>query len=121
MATTKADDEIPTQVCSRAVTIDTDLLIRHGSALTERNMRWIVTNQIVDEPLLGRPLLEALGLNTREILAAAADKHHGQVDVSTLCQQYIDLQPDGRIARVLEGFFHADGGFDDSDLDEDDG
>ncbi len=72
-------------------------------------------------PLLGRPLLEALGLNTRNILAAAAEKLSGAVDVSTLLGTNPEVYQDRRISRVLEGVYHADGGSDDADLDDNDG
>lgn len=39
-----------------------------------RNLKWLVTEQRVADPLLGRPVLEDLGLNTRDLLAAAADR-----------------------------------------------
>jgi len=106
-------------ICDKAVVIDTELHIRHGSALILRGVRWLVTNQSVGEPLLGRPLLEALGLNTREILSAAAEKHSGVVDVSAL-MEYDSKPPTGRVARILEGVYHATGGVDDTDLDEED-
>ena len=60
------------------------------------------------EPLLGRPVLEALGLDCRKVLAAAADRHGGTIDVSNLVANKIDFRP-GRIGRVLDGIFHADG------------
>ena len=72
------------------------------------------------EPLLGRPVLEALGLDCRKVLAAAADRHGGTIDVSKLVGNRIDFRR-GRIGRVLEGIFHADGGADEADLDDDDG
>ena len=72
-------------------------------------------------PLLGRPHLEALGLNARNILAAAAEKHSGAVDMSTLFGTDPEIAQEGRISRVLEGVYHADGGADDADLDDNDG
>ena len=107
--------------CRQVVTADTELHIRHGSALILRGVRWLVTDQAVGDPLLGRPLLEALGPNTRDILAAAAEKHAGVVDVSALVGTDPANAPSGRVARILEGVYHADGGADDADLDEEDG
>ena len=52
-------------------------------------MRWLVSDQKVDETLIGRPVLEALGLNMQAILAAAADKHSRKIDVSTLFSDYV--------------------------------
>ena len=120
MAATNKDGTAATIMCDKAVTIDTQLHIRHGSALVLRGLRWLVTSQCVGEPLLGRPLLEALGLDCHKVLASAADRHGGSVNVSTLVGNQADFGP-GRIGRVLDGIFHADGGADDADLDDDDG
>lgn len=93
--------------CARAATMDTDVHIRHGAALKIRRLRWLVTEQDVPEPLLGRPLLEALGLDTQEILAAAADKYAGTVDAQQLTKVIAENGP-GNVARVLEGVYHTD-------------
>ncbi len=108
-------------VCTGSLVLDAELHIRHGTDLTLRGIRWIVTDQTVGEPLLGRPLIEALRLNTRNILAAAAEKHSGAVDVATLFGTNPEVSQDGRISRVLEGVYHAAGGPDDADLDNNDG
>lgn len=68
-------------------------------------------------------MLEALGLNTRDILAAASDWHGGIVDILSL----LDATPGsssegpGHIARVAEGVFQTDTGTDDADLHDNDG
>ncbi len=84
MAACNPDGKRVKLVCTRALVSDAELHIRHGTAVTLRGVRWLVTDQTVLEPLFGRPLLEALGLNTRNILAASAEKHSGAVDVPTL-------------------------------------
>ena len=121
MAANLPDGKPAALTCKQVVTVDTELHIRHGSALTLRGVRWLVTNQAVGDPLLGRPILEALGLNTRDILAAAAEKHAGVVDVAALFGAGSYHKPRGKVARILEGVYHADGGADDADLDENDG
>ncbi len=52
--------------------------IRHGTALTS----WNETKQAIEEPLLG--VLEALGLNTKDILAVASDRFNGIIDLAEL-------------------------------------
>ena len=84
MAGKLPDGKAATLTFKKAVVVDVELHIRHGTALTLWGVRWLVTDQIVGDPLLGRPLLEALGLNTREILAAAAEKHSGFVNLTSL-------------------------------------
>jgi len=89
--------------------------------VTLRGVRWLVTEQAVGDPLLGRPVLEVLGLNTRNILAAAAEKYSGTVDVAALLDETDAAAQVSKVSRILEGVFHADGGADDADLDENDG
>lgn len=115
MAAVNADGASARLTCKHSVSIDTELHIRHGSTLRLRNLKWLVTDQRVTDPLLGRPILEALGLNTRELLAAAADQFCGSVDAERLIGAITDTG-DGRVSRVMEGVFHADGG---EDVEED--
>lgn len=53
----------------------------------------------VDESFLGRPMLEALGLNTMELLEATCDRLNRQVDAEDILmsQEY----ERGTIARVM--------------------
>lgn len=112
MAAALPNGERACLTCDNAVSIDTELKIRHGAALVLRNLNWLVTEQPVAEPLIGRPLLEALGLNTRELLAAAADRFAGSIDAERLLGTFAE-RGDGRVSRIMEGVFHADGGEDD--------
>jgi len=84
MAACNIDGKPAEIVCSRIAKIDTELHIRHGTVLVLCLLSWLVTDQTLGEPLLGRPIPEALDLNRRKILAAAAEKHAGIVDVSEL-------------------------------------
>lgn len=62
-----------------------------------------MTAQLANKPLLGRPILNALGLKTSYILAAAADRYNGSIDLS-----HISHQIDGaRIARIYHGVNHS--------------
>lgn len=106
-ATTDGNRAILT--CARTLSVHTELQIRHGSALVLRNLKWLVTNQPVADPLLGRPVLEVLGLNILALLAAAAGKFSGDIDVECLIG-YFDEKGDGCLSRVMEGVFHSDGG-----------
>lgn len=67
-------------VCTKSACIDTELQTRHRSSSLIRNLSWLVTGQKVVQPLVGRPVQVALGLNTRKLLAAAADRFAGSVD-----------------------------------------
>lgn len=59
-------------LCGKQALINTKLYVRHGSSLLLRKMKWIITTQKVGTPLLERLIQGVLGLNTRELLAAAA-------------------------------------------------
>lgn len=58
------------------------------------------------DPLLGRHGLEALCLNTRKLLAEAADRFSGSIDMERLIGSFAK-KGDGRVSRVMEEFFHA--------------
>lgn len=120
MAANNPDGSKTIITCDRAVTIDTQLHIRHGSALIIRGLRWLVTLQKLGEPLLGRPLLEFLGLDCQKVISAAADRYSGEMDASTLIANQHEVNK-GSIGRVMDGVFRADGGADDADLDDNDG
>lgn len=53
-------------------------------ALSLRDVNWLVTGHIAEEPLLGQPLLKALEVNTRSIPAATAERHADLVNVGSL-------------------------------------
>lgn len=61
------------------------------------------------KPLQGRPILEALGLITRDLLASAAGRLAGNIDSKSLVGSFV-AEGDGRLACVMEGVFHAHGG-----------
>ena len=84
MAACHPDGSPANIICNKSLTIDIELNIRHVMVLILRGVRWLVTSKMTGEPLLGRLLLEALRLNIRDALDAAADRKSGVVDVSTL-------------------------------------
>lgn len=94
--------------CDKMAVMTVELIVRHGKSLTLRNLPWYVTSQKMEEPLLGRPVLEALGLDTKKLLAAACDRLHGVFDMGGV----IDEEPQvcTKIARVMfQGVFYSDG------------
>ena len=73
-----------------------------------RNYTCYVTTRRVSEPLPGRPLLYALGLKDREIMAAASAHHDGDVNVGNMLLG-ADEYAGGSVARVLADqviFYH---------------
>lgn len=113
MAESKEDGTPAVLKCTRVATMDTELHVLHESVLELLNLRWLLTDRTVGEPLLRRPVLETLGLDCRQILAAAADRSSGAYD-----EVDIPLVSGGgflRASSLTEGVLHADGGESNSD------
>ncbi len=70
--------------CVNEVKLKIKLNIRHANSLTLRNCVWLVAAQPVREAVLGRPLLERMGLDTKAALEAACDKHGDNSDLDCM-------------------------------------
>lgn len=70
--------------CDREVALTEELLIGHKKSLKIHNMKWLASVQDEQDPLLGRPMLEALGIDKKQLLEAMADKYRGTVDCDSL-------------------------------------
>lgn len=88
--------------------MDTELHVPRGSSLLLRNVVWLITDQQVETPLLGRPIQEALGLNMHRFLAAAADRFSGGFDAEKMLAS-LTQQEYGRVLRILETVFDSEG------------
>ena len=99
---------------------DVELRIRHGASLLLRNVEWAVSDQLAEHVLIGRPVLEGLGLDTKTILEAASDKHNGIVNIPEILTKGKDLK-NGTLAKIMrdDGIFHSQNG-DDGFADDDD-
>ncbi len=93
------------------------LNIRHAQTLTLRNSVLLVSTQPAREALLGRPLLEQLGLDTKATLAAACDRHGGEIDLYNIPEQH--EYREGTIGRVMadvqDGIYHSNRAMDSDD------
>lgn len=67
----------------------------------------LVTDQHVTDSLLGRPLQEALGLNTRDLLVAAADRFVCCVETEKVLNS-ADTRGESRVSHVIKGVYHVD-------------
>lgn len=74
-------------------------------------MQRLVTDRHVTDPLFGRPLRDAPGLNMRNLLAAIANRVFCCVDTEKVLNA-ATTGGDGRVSRVMEGVYHAEGGGD---------
>lgn len=64
---------------------DVSLNVRHGSMLTLRGVTWLVCDRRgIDYAILGRNVLDALGLDNRTMLSAAKDRLGSDIDVVSL-------------------------------------
>ncbi len=114
----KPGQEEYTVVCHQSVRASVRLNIRHGTTLFLRNVTWVVPSNPCDTVLLGRPLLEALGLNVREILSVASDKHEGVVEVPRSMAAMQSDTPSDTLPDSSS--FHSFGRVDDLDESEED-
>lgn len=58
-----------------------EMHVQHGSTVMLLNIKWMINRKPKDEPLLGRPTLEIMGLNIEEILATTSDRFDGDIDM----------------------------------------
>ena len=97
--------------CDRKVKINIKLHVRHGSSLTLRNVTWYVALKPLQQQLLGRKCLEALGMDAKQILTAACERHCGNVDISELVDEDNPNNSYGSVKKLGNscGFFHSTG------------
>ena len=100
------DDNKVYVVCDRAVRLYIRLHVRHAVEINLGNCTWMFSTQDVKEPLLGRHVLESLGLDIKQVFLAACDKFNGEVDMSKLLPE--DENMNGYVARICnQGIFHG--------------
>lgn len=106
--------------CRKAVVATVNLRIRHGNGLIMRDIRWAVSDEDGDCVLIGRPVLESMGVNVRSMLEAVAAENNGIVSIPDLMKEKESRSEGSRtLASVLrDGIFHKDGGEEDDFLDE---
>lgn len=63
-----------TLFCDKEVVLDILLFTRHSCYIELRNVKCYVPTTETPDRLLGRPVLEALGINTKELLMAARSR-----------------------------------------------
>jgi len=110
LAVAAVSDGAPAQfACDREVVLDVQLFMRHSCYIELRNVKWYVPTTATPDPLLGRPVLEALGINTKELLIAARSRMGESVDLAGIPEY-----SEGTISRIMsEGVYHGDRGMND--------
>lgn len=95
--------------CNKEITTDVQLVVRHGTYFELRNVTWHVSISDATETLLGRPVLEARGINTKDLLAAVADKMGESTHILSLLS---DTQyPKVTVARIMhDRVYHSNKG-----------
>lgn len=79
-------------VCLNEVLIDIELQIPHRIALKFCYVRLLVVEQLLSEPLLGRPILKSSGLSTREMLATVAYRLDETFDAERLVESVVQYR-----------------------------
>lgn len=106
--------------CRATVKASIELRIRHGTKLLLRNLVWFVTNEDIDQAIIGRPVLDAIGCDNRKILASAADQNGGVIDVPSALQGRLKDKPANTIASLIlhepSGIFHSHAGREDDNI-----
>lgn len=95
-------------LCTKKVILNIKLHLEHGTVLKLRNGNWLSIMQRVTKSLLKRLILEALRLNTRELVASTTDLFAGSVDAVIIIEIFV-AQGDGRLACITKNIFHANG------------
>eukprot|EP00171_Calliarthron_tuberculosum_P019683 IDg19683t1 len=101
--------------CSRSVKADISLRIRHRSELIMRKVVWIIPDSNAECALIGRPILESMGINARHLLEAFSDKHDREVDVQKLLDSKKQIYKKDDVPHTLasllrDGVFHSQRG-----------
>lgn len=108
-ANSNADGQQLSASCEEKVTMKVMFFIRNGCYLELRIVTWNGATTQMSDVILGRPLLEMLGIDTEEHLADAVDKMGTTVDVAAMMG--LENYTEGRVVQILsEGVYHADNG-----------
>lgn len=88
-----------------------------------RGMTWVVSDQAVDYTMIGRPVLESMGINARHLIEAFSDQNGGIENVTLLIsgmdQSNAENHNKGKLASLLrDGVYHIQGGFEYDHLDD---
>jgi hypothetical protein len=78
----------------------------HAGPLRLRNLKWLVAENDMDEVLLGRPLLNALGIDAEAHLAAVRD-----IFQDLDCETIPSVVAGGRLSRILIHRDHTSQGY----------
>lgn len=93
--------------CSNSITLSLLLRIRHARNLFIRNVWFFVGDSPGDNVIVGRPLMEKLGINTRELLDAVHDYSGGTVDLSSITPNNAFLPSISINQLTSQGIFHS--------------
>lgn len=102
------DKTAPSLPCSRKVKANITLRVRHAANLVMRGMEWMVSDRPVQNVLISRHVLKAIGLDNRKLLAAACDRFKGIINVPDLLQTRDEAGPQHEEGnRTRQGSIHS--------------
>ena len=73
--------------CSRKVSLDVMLRIRHGTKMLLRGIEWLVSDKDTKYVIIGRSVLSAIGLDNRVLMAAACDRNNGVLNIPEMLRR----------------------------------
>lgn len=85
--------------CDREGKLNISLLLRYGYSLELSTTIWYVPTSRVNKLLMGRPTLEALGINKMELLFTTIDKKCNTIDMDSINEQ---KPKNGTIAQMIK-------------------
>lgn len=94
------------------------LRIRHGTALVLTKVMWKVSDDESDNVIIGRPLLESVGISNKDLLASVCGKHDGIIDSKEISQEVEGNLDQGVRTLLEEAVLHSAGGINCSGLEE---
>lgn len=102
--------------CSTSVVVIVTLRVCHAANLMMRGMQWVVSDSPVKYVTIARRVLQALGMDTRKLLAAACQRLSGMFNVPKLLQKpesTCSINPSSRrtIHSLLSNSCHTEGIF----------
>lgn len=94
-------------ICEKEVTVDVHLKIRHRSNIVLRNVTWEIPNDKIENAIIVRRVLEALGCDNRSMLEAASNQHEGDIDVKVALET-VNEHAEGSDAELLgDSLYHT--------------
>ena len=88
----KTADSLP---CSRQISLSINLRVRHAAALNLRNISWYISDRPLQHVIIGRDVLQSLGIDTKSLMYSIFDRMGPDIEISQ------DFPENGTIATIM--------------------